>query len=747
MHPSIRHTAMALASAFVGNAFSATYYVNTNSWSDNNPGNSTGLPWRTIDKVNKTVVAGDSVYFFRGGIWNETLQVKSGVTYGAYGSNANKPVISGARNVGNLSWARTAAGSNIWVATTNAANANIETGSIRHLYLNGTRLTRARFPNVGQQGTFDNSTSGPSRYNKVTLLGDSTTLNVGADVPVDASTVLFGQDIVGAAAFVRTVGSDLFEYVATGWKPGSNTALDLAPTKLLDDWDLHYPYPIAAGVGYWLENKKWMLNSPGEWYFENPKPVAPATSSVHKLYVWMPNGASPAGQALFAASQAHAVEARNVSNFAISDIEVRETLSDAISMSGVSNATLTRIQVNRSGRRGVSIWNASNITISFANIQDSYGNGLWLGDSRGGPTASQPVVNANVNNSTINNSGQKGLGMPGVNLGMPGVNLGIGGSFNYNTVTNSASAGVIALMGTTIQNNTVLNSCTDFEDCGAIYVAQPPNDKDKLAAAQPTDAYTNVKTSNNLRILNNIVSGGNGNPDGTPGRGLGDVRGIYLDDYVNGVTVSNNYVSGVKYGIMLHTTFNNTVNDNLIIGNRSFNLKLQEDRVRDVLNMTTGINDGIFFDGKMVGNTIRHNAMVANKDVTNPTLAIPNIVQNAFGSTAYLASFDLNNYATVNPNRPEILVYNYGSNVTISDMTLADWQGQTVRQDPQGSFRMYQTDGEAYGFYTQTGAASRKIYCPAANAANCHAFVNLLTGAPVTFPFDLPANSSIIVIR
>lgn len=739
MHTSIRHTVVALASAFVGNAFSTTYYVNPNSWGDTNPGTSAGLPWKTIDKVNKTVVSGDTVYFFRGGIWYDTLRVTSGVTYGAYGSNANKPVISGSRNVGGLSWARTSAGSNIWVATTNAANANIETGSIRHLYLNGTRLTRARFPNVGQKGTFDNSTSGPSRYNKVTLLGDSTTLNVGANVAVDAGTTLFGQDITGATAFVRTVGSDLFEYVATGWKPGSNTALDLAPTKLLDDWDLHYPYPIAAGVGYWLENKKWMLNSPGEWYFENI-PATPTTPAVHKLYVWMPNGASPAGQPLFAASQAYAVEARNISNVAISDIEVRETQSDAISMSGVSNVTLARVDVNRAGRRGVSIWNASNVTIRYANIQDSYGNGLWLGDQRGGATASQPVVNANVSYSTINNSGQNGLGMPGVNLG-------VGGSFTYNTVTNSASAGVIALTGTTIQNNTVLNSCTDFEDCGAIYVAQPPEDPVKLQASSPTDAYTTVKASNNLRILNNIVSGGNGNPDGTPGRGFGDVRGIYLDDYVNGVTVSNNYVSGVKYGIMLHTAFNNTINDNLIIANRSFNLKLQEDRVRDIINSQTGVQDGIFFDGKMVGNTIRHNAMVANKDITNPTLAIPNIVQNAFGSTAYLASFDLNNYATVNPNRPEILVYNYGSNVTNSDMTLADWQGQTVRQDAQGSFRMYQTDGEAYGFYTQTGAATRKIYCPAANTANCHAFVNLLTGAAVTFPFDLPANSSIIVIR
>ncbi len=739
MQYSIRHTAVALASAFVSSAFSATYYVNPNSWGDTNSGTSNVFPWKTIDKVNKTVVAGDTVYFFRGGVWNETLQLKSNVTYGAYGSAAAKPVISGARHVGALTWTLATPGGNIWVATTNAPNATVESGDIRHLYLNGKRLTRARFPNVGQPGTFDNSTAGPSRYNKVSATGDSSALNVGANVTIDSTTTLSTQDVTGAAAFVRTVGSDLFEYKVNGWKPGSNTALALSPTSLLDDWDVHYNYPIAAGVGYWLENKKWMLNSPGEWYFENI-PATPTAPAVHKLYVWMPDSKSPAGQPLFAASQPHAVVARDASNFSLSDIEVRETLSDAISMTRVNNINLTRIDVRRAGRRGVSIWNASNVTISYANIQDSYGNGLWLGDNRGGATASQPVVNANVSYSTINNSGQNGLGMPGVNLG-------VGGNFTFNTVSNSASAGIIALTGTTIQNNTVLNSCTDFEDCGAIYVAQPPEDAAKLQASSPKDAYTDVKASNNLRIVNNIVSVGNGNPDGTPGKGYGDVRGIYLDDYANGVTVSNNYVSGMKYGIMLHTTFNNNITDNLLFGNRSFNLKLQEDRVRSVVSSRTGVQDGIFFDGKMVGNVIHRNAMVANKDPVKSGLIIPNIVQNAFGSTANLGSFDLNRYATVNPNRPDILVYNYGSNVTITDMTLADWQNQPVRQDLQSSLRAISTDGEAYGFYTQTGAATRKIYCPAANAANCNAFVNLLTGSAVAFPIDLPANSSIILIR
>lgn len=727
MRQFARLTGAAAAALCAVTAHAATYYVNTNSWGDSNPGTSSVFPWKTIAKVNSTAVAGDTVLFYRGGVWNETLQVKSGITYGAYGSNSPKPVISGSRDVSGLTWTRYQPDKNIWVAVTNGSGANIETGAIRHLHLNGMRLTRARYPNAGQ-GQFTNSTSGGSRYNKVTASADYLTLSVGTNA------VLAGKDLVGATAFVRTVGSDLFEYTVAGWKAGSSTALSLTPKSLLDDWNLVLQYPITENTGYWLENKLWMLDAAGEWYFE----AGTGTNPVNKLYVWMPNGASPAGQGLQASSQTSAMVAQNASNFSVSDIEVRETLGDAISMKGINTATLERIDVKRSGRRGMSVWDSSNVTIRTVNIQDSYGNGLWLGDARGGATASQPVINANVSYSTINNSGQNGLGMPGVHLG-------IGGSFTYNTVSNSASAGIIAQSGTTIQFNTVLNSCSDFEDCGGIYVAQPQNDPIKLSNTPGTAPYTAVKASNNMVINGNIVVTGNANPDGTPHDGPGDVRGIYLDDFVNGVTVSNNYVSGMRYGIMLHTTFNNHIQGNRLIGNRSFNLKLQEDQVRDVTSHLTGATTSQFYNGQMVNNIIQDNAMVASKLASNPTLAIPNIVQNAPAATGQLATYDLNRYATLNPNRPEILVYNYGSDVTNPDMTLIDWQ--TIGKDPQGSFRAYRTDGEAYGFYTATGAATQSITCPAINQANCSSFVNLRTGSAVTFPISLPANSSIILIR
>jgi len=154
-------------------AQAATYYVNNWSLGDGNSGTTTSYPWRTVAKVNSNaVVSGDTVLFAAGGTWDETLIVKSGVTYGSYNSG-NKPIIRGSRAVGGLTWTRTSPTSNIWWATTNAA---IETGAISQLYLNGVRLPRARHPNIGQGAYGVNS-----RYLPVQSSGDALTLNLSND--------------------------------------------------------------------------------------------------------------------------------------------------------------------------------------------------------------------------------------------------------------------------------------------------------------------------------------------------------------------------------------------------------------------------------------------------------------------------------------------------------------------------------------------------------------------------------------
>ena len=85
--------------------WAATYYVDATSGNNSNNGLSTGLPWKTIAKVNSfSFSPGDSILFKKGETWRETLIVPSSgsagnvITFGAYGSGAN-PIITGSTSV------------------------------------------------------------------------------------------------------------------------------------------------------------------------------------------------------------------------------------------------------------------------------------------------------------------------------------------------------------------------------------------------------------------------------------------------------------------------------------------------------------------------------------------------------------------------------------------------------------------------------------------------------------------------
>lgn len=76
-----------------------TYYISSENGDDNNDGTSPETAWKTTDQLTLNAwkfVSGDGVLFERGGIYRTSspIGVKSGMSYGAYGTGA-KPVIYG----------------------------------------------------------------------------------------------------------------------------------------------------------------------------------------------------------------------------------------------------------------------------------------------------------------------------------------------------------------------------------------------------------------------------------------------------------------------------------------------------------------------------------------------------------------------------------------------------------------------------------------------------------------------------
>lgn len=672
------------------------YYVSCNG--NDAANNSTNTPWATMAKANSVAISGDAVYLARGCTYNETLNVKSGVTYTSYGSGL-KPIISGSRNVGGLTW-QVHSGS-IYVAD---ASAIVGTSTINQLYLNGTRLTKARVPNIGK-GSYavtDSLGRPASRYLKIGAKSDPKNLPLyAADAQaIRAQMSQTGGDLVGAVAYIRTVQSELMKYAVNGWSSTTTDALAIDEQTVVEGGNYHYGYALTQDSGYWLENKLWMLDTAGEWYFD------PATK---KLYVWLPNGSTPKLKPLFASVQESGIVAANgASNFRLQDIEVRETNGDGIAFkSSSNNATIVTVDVLRAGRRGIAMTGTSGNKILYSTVSDSVKDGIWLGDVRD-TNNTPPSNNTTIQNTTIKNAGLD-------YYAHAAIQLGYNDKVQNNTVLNTSYIGILGGRGANISNNLVKNVCMQFDDGGGIYIG---------GAEITTPLYA--------QVTNNMVDGGYGSADGLPSGAGDDSRGIYLDDYVNTSTVSGNFVTGTRYGYMLHTTKNITLSNNLAFNNRSFNLLIQEGKA-----------------GLMSGNSISQNAFVASKNASAPSTVIPNIWQIAEGgqgNTRNLATYTGNRYASLNS---QLVAYNYGVDVPVgmTDMTFPMWQG--IQNDLQGSFKLVSTDTEpaAYAFYTPTGGATRTINCPASTADRCNAFVNLATGAPVIFPVTLPANSAIIMVR
>src|SRR6266700_4561538 len=122
-------------------ARAATYYVDAERGNDSNIGTSPATAWKSINKLNQQkFVAGDAIFFRRGQIWREQLNLQSSgeaqhpITIDGYGEGA-PPEISGADLAPAEGWtACQSCGTNIWQSNV-AAQPNV-------ILLDGIKATR-----------------------------------------------------------------------------------------------------------------------------------------------------------------------------------------------------------------------------------------------------------------------------------------------------------------------------------------------------------------------------------------------------------------------------------------------------------------------------------------------------------------------------------------------------------------------------------------------------------------------------
>lgn len=293
----------------------------------------------------------------------------------------------------------------------------------------------------------------------------------------------------------------------------------------------HYDSTSGASVtaGFYLYNKLWMLNGPGEFVYE------PSTG---KFYVWLPSGRKPEDESISVAlSQERLIDAGNSTYLEFSRIRLRD------------------------GAVGVYIANSSYLSFDRVFIEHM-ASGFILGAHEADPAHHIQISNSHFHisrhkgvvvykNVTVKSSSFSDIGG---DIDQPSsathAVYALGGSAEVldSQFENLASGAVFASYRSSIKGNQVDNTCWGINDCGALYLNMLRSGISP--ATTPSESTISDNTVTRSILASDPVHYG------------GYSSAIYLDDYTSGTLVANNKVDGTQIGVLIHLGKDNTVSGN-----------------------------------------------------------------------------------------------------------------------------------------------------------------------------------------
>lgn len=476
----------------------------------------------------------------------------------------------------------------------NIYKASFTAFSPKHVSINKRPCDPAHYPNRGAPWLTANAS------------GSNSVLNY--NLPAEAN-----NNMVGARACVKPHQSDIDERPVTAYNNAGS--MTLGPD--VDDGNV----TTTSGRPFYLEGKLWMLDENNSWAYENGV-----------LYVWTPDGSSPAGKTVWASPAANGINAQGSSGCTIDGVEIVGTDRAIDASPGSGGAKTMNLKVLNVDivhcKKGLFATGSFGCTVDGGSIKYAINNGydFWYGSGKN-----------TVKNTTIDTVGMVGMpkGSQGAIFSGGAVNKGTTNQniYDNNRVNNTCYHGIqiTTNYNTTVSNCSVLNAMRELNDGAAIY----------------TGGQGEVNM--NQHIVDNIVSGAKG-----PER-----MGIYLDDFANGVTVARNTVTDCHINILLHNAYNNNILNNKSIGNSN-----------DVVTHIAFAQNGTPSGNVVTGNEVTSHGMNSQ-------------IYNLGGGTSHttLGSFNNNTYRVKN----NLKFARVWDGATAGDLTFSSWQSY-MSDDAQSVF-------------------------------------------------------------
>lgn len=573
----------------------------------------------------KKLQPGDAILFKCGGVWREGLELKnySNLRIGTYQagqtgprdcSDDQLPILRASEWGGRLAWAPTDNSNAVYSATL------AEGVKILRMFKDTLPLTEARYPNADSAQPF--LLASPVEQNPGESDSDYDTRK-RSEFKVHSSEIntFSGNNnpIKDAVIYVKSAAWLIQSKAVSSYDAATGIVKLSSPVD----------FAIEEGTGYYLAGRQWMMDQPGEWSQE-------FTQTNTRTVYYRPND-----------------QTANGLEFTWTSAKV-DNLYHGIKIITGSNIEISRLRFEHQEYASLGIEGSSDITIK--GVESLFAHEIGINVARGGTSPNKPSQNVLVESSKVRGAGAYGIFAGGIhqdiypkasnvtvrnNLVMHTGLYGTGASIKERTairiggrgqdesggpykdgppdaqaigniVLNNAGGGIVldnGRHGAIIDGNTVVNSCMQATDCGAIYA-------NNTKASQPA-----AEGTTSAKISNNLIIGVKGNIDGarvgSESNRLGREQafGIYLDDRAANVEVFNNQISHASGGIYLHNTAWTDIHHNEVKRVTLASIKVNSDR--PAIN---GVE-------QMRGNVIHDNTLFSHRTVDS----------NQFAATASLS--------------------------------------------------------------------------------------------------------------
>jgi parallel beta-helix repeat protein len=277
--------------------------------------------------------------------------------------------------------------------------------------------------------------------------------------------------------------------------------------------------------------------------------------------------------------------------------DANNNLSSLMNLNGTSGVNISGLSFHAAGRGGLQLNGGSGNSIVGNQVKDA-GTAVLLNGSSGNTLSGNEIDNSGLIAVELKDGANGNLVDSNLMNGVGGTSTHGGGIYahgvsnnriSHNLIENTGGSGITFVnfddtatinVGNTVDYNTVLNTgyATGY-DSGSIYVLGRANADTKMT------------------INNNYI-------DRTGAGGDAHTIAIYLDDSVNGVSVTNNIARNVgTHGLQIHGGHNNSVINNI----------LDLDLTTNSAGFFQALSNDPAFIAQMYNNVVQRNIIYAHK--------------------------------------------------------------------------------------------------------------------------------------